>query len=50
MNWNAGSPTASNDRWSVPVVLASVRVRIPPAANGAIQASRIGPTAAFPCW
>ena len=49
MNWNPGSPTASNDRWSVPPVLEMVSVFMPSSLNGPIQASKIGPTAALPC-
>ena len=49
MNWNPGSPTASNDRWSVPPVFLRVSVVIPRLANGFIHTVKMGATASFPC-
>ena len=45
----AGMPTASNDRWSVPLVFCIVSVFIPRLSNGCIHAAKTGAMASLPC-
>ena len=49
MNWNPGSPTVSNAKWSVPPTDHGDTVVKPRSARGAAHDSKIAAAAAFPC-
>ena len=48
VSWNPGSPTASNDTWSVPPVPRMETVVIPRFRNGSIHFANTGTTASLP--